>query len=85
MDTHHRNAVGLILLRYLDSTNRAGGEEGCETCGGTGGGTGRIFWRIGLVVKVRRVGLFSKQACDALADRGQVQSNPRGLLNSKLA
>src|SRR5271168_1753149 len=36
------------------------------------------------IVKVRRAGLFSKQTCDALPNRGQVQSNPCGLLNSKL-
>jgi hypothetical protein len=35
--------------------------------------------------KMRRAGLFSKQICDALPKRGQVQSNPCGLLNSKLA
>src|SRR5947207_15928757 len=35
------------------------------------------------VVKVRRAGLFSKQTCDALPNRGQVQSNPCGLLDSK--
>jgi hypothetical protein len=33
---------------------------------------------------MRRAGLFSKQTCDALPNRGQVQSNPCGLLNSKL-
>jgi hypothetical protein len=36
------------------------------------------------VVKVRRAGLFSKQTCDALLNRGQVQSNPCGLLDNKL-
>jgi hypothetical protein len=36
------------------------------------------------VVKVRRARLFSKQTCDALPNRGQVQSNPCGLLDSKL-
>jgi hypothetical protein len=34
MDTHHCNTARLILLRYLDSTSRPNGEEGCEVCGG---------------------------------------------------
>jgi hypothetical protein len=61
MDTHHRNAVGLILLRYLDSTNRAGGEEGCETCGGTGGGTGRVFGELALLSRCEESGCFQSR------------------------